>query len=211
MKSALPWVLVVLLLGGSYYLYSAGAKKDADIAQLKQQTSVMEQLQADSDELKKLQGQQGDVARLRKDNEDLPRLRGEVQQLRKQVEDLTKKLTMAQTQGSQLQAQQQQMAAENQELKNKAQQDQQAAAQAALQVAGQRQAAICMLHLRQLDAAKQRWAQDTGKGGDAVPTPEELAPYLPQNAFPTCPAGGNYSLNAVQAHAACSVQGHALQ
>jgi hypothetical protein len=214
MKSAIPWVLVVLLLGGVYFLYSEGKSKDAQIAQSAQQSAEFDQLKAENEELSKLKGAGEENARLRKDNEELPRLRGEVQRLNQQVKDLERKLTAAQAQGATLQQQQQQMsqlATENQNLKNQAQSNQQAAAQAAVQTMGKLHSITCVRNLRLLDSAKQRWAQDQGKGADAVPMPDDLLAYLPQNTFPVCPDGGAYTLNAVQVPAQCSVPGHATQ
>src|SRR5215469_6128893 len=120
MKSAIPWVLVVLLLGGVYFLYSDGRSKDAQIAQATQQNADYEQLKAENEELSKLKGAGEENARLRKDNDELPRLRGEVQRLGQQVKDLEKKLSASQAQGASLQQQQQQLsqlATENQNLR----------------------------------------------------------------------------------------------
>ncbi len=69
MKSALPWVIIVVLLGGVYFLYSANKEKEADLAKQAIELQDMDKLRADSEELKKLSGQNG-VGRLRKDNED---------------------------------------------------------------------------------------------------------------------------------------------
>jgi len=207
MKSAIPWVLVVLLLGGVYFLYSEGKTKDAQLAQSTQQSAEFDQLKSENEELAKLKGAGDENARLRKDNEELPRLRGEVQRLNQQVKDLEKKLNAAQAQGSTLQQQQMsQLAAENQSLRNQAQSN-----QTVVQTMGKVHSITCIRNLRLLDAAKQHWAQDQGKSADAVPTPDDLLAYLPQNTFPVCPDGGAYTLNAVQAPAQCSVPGHGTQ
>ena len=214
MKSAIPWVLVVVLLGGAYFLYSEGKSKDTQLAQYSQQSAEFEQMKADNQELARLKGAGEENARLRKENEDLPRLRGEVQRLNQQIKDLDKKLAAAQAQGATMQQQQQQLsqlANENQNLRNQAQSNQQSAAQAAMQAVGKVHSMTCIRNLRLLDAAKQRWAQETGKSADAVPNPDDLLPYLPQNTFPACPDGGVYTLNAVQMPAQCSTPGHAAQ
>jgi chromosome segregation ATPase len=209
MKSAIPWVLVVVLLGGVFFLYSAGVKKDQDLAQAQADSAQAAQLKAENEELGKLKGQAEESARLRKDNADLPRLRSEVQQLRDQVKDLTKKLGAAQAQGAALQQQHEQVSSENEALRAQAQQNQQAAAANAKFQAVQ--ANVCIRALRQIQTAKQQWAQDNGKGPDAVASAADLLPYLPQNTFPVCPGGGNYTIGAVQSLPQCSVPGHVLQ
>ena len=68
----------------------------------------------------------------------------------------------------------------------------------------------CIGFLRQLDTAKQQWALEKNKPADAVPTAEELQPYFKDGVFPSCPAGGMYSINAVNEVPTCSIAGHAL-
>src|SRR6202051_5403373 len=193
MKSAIPWVLVVALLGGVYFLYSAGQAKDAELVKLRQENQDLGQVRSENEELKKVAAQSGELVRLRKDNEDLLRLRSEVSQLRGQNKQLGGQLQVAQSQRSQAQQQQQQLsqlAVENESLRTQAQQVQQAQAQS--------QAALCIAVLTHIDAAKQSWALENKKLVSAVPTPADLAPYLPNGAFPgACPGGGAYSPNAV--------------
>jgi len=81
----------------------------------------------------------------------------------------------------------------------------------------------CINNLRQIDAAKQEWALENGKKGDAVPTVQDLTPYLRNGVytipnrtpytngsgiFPTCPAGGIYTIGAVSNAPTCSIPGH---
>jgi hypothetical protein len=68
----------------------------------------------------------------------------------------------------------------------------------------------CIANLREIDAAKQQWALEKAKGNDAVPTAQDLLPYLKDGVFPTCPDGGTYTLNAVGELPTCSIQGHVL-
>ena len=68
----------------------------------------------------------------------------------------------------------------------------------------------CINNLRQLDAAKQQWALENKKTADAIPSAQDITAYLKDGALPKCPAAGAYTLNAVSAHPACSVSGHAL-
>ena len=68
----------------------------------------------------------------------------------------------------------------------------------------------CINNLRLIDGAKQTWALQNNKTPDAVPTPQDLVAYFPNQFFPQCPAGGNYIINAVSNRPTCSVAGHAL-
>jgi hypothetical protein len=211
MKAAIPWVCVLALLGGVYFLYSAGKTKEAELAQLRQQSDELVQLRKDNEELKKVAAQVDEVVRLRKDNEDLLRLRNEVRQLREQGKDLTAKLQVAQSQGAQAQRQQQELskvAAENQALRDQTQKFQQVNALAQ----AQSQLNDCINNLRQLDGAKQQWALENKKPANAIPTVADIQPYLVnKGAGLICPAGGSYTLNSLQAAPTCSVPGHVLQ
>ena len=66
----------------------------------------------------------------------------------------------------------------------------------------------CINNLRQLDAAKNQWALEKGKSPTDVPTMNDLTPYL--RSVPHCPAGGSYTLNAVNTPPTCSIPGHQL-
>ncbi|MDB6109241.1 MAG: hypothetical protein JWR69_991 [Pedosphaera sp.] len=207
MKSAIPWVCVLALLGGVYFLYSAGKTKEAELVQLRQQADELAKVRAENEDLKKLTAQVDEVVRLRKDNEDLLRLRNEVKQLRDQGKELTGKLQVAQSQGAQVQLQQQELskiALENQALRTQTQQFQQANAQ--------NHANACINNLRQIDGAKQQWALEHTKQPNAIPTLADIQPYLAnKGAGMICPAGGSYTLNSLQAAPSCSVPGHVIQ
>ncbi|MDB6123834.1 MAG: hypothetical protein JWQ71_2827 [Pedosphaera sp.] len=209
MKSIIPWVLVVALLGGVYFLYSGSSAKDGELAQLRQDGEELKKLRAENEELKKVSADNEDVKRLRKDNEELPRLRGEVRQLREQGKQLTNQMQVLQSQRVQTAQQQQQfqqLVSENQTLKNQSQELQQASNQAATVA----QLNACVNNLRQIEGAKQQWALENKKSAGSIPTTADLAPYFPQNVFPTCPASGAYTLNTVSAHAVCSIRGHSI-
>jgi len=66
-------------------------------------------------------------------------------------------------------------------------------------------AAPCVIHLMQLDGAKQQWALEYRKTTNDVPTLEELPPYL--KAVVVCPQGGTYMLGRVGEPPRCSVGG----
>ena len=67
---------------------------------------------------------------------------------------------------------------------------------------------LCINNLRQIDGAKHQWALENKKPVTAVPTVEELDPYL--RARIQCPAGGVYTLNAVGEPPTCSIPTHQL-
>lgn len=73
------------------------------------------------------------------------------------------------------------------------------------------QTVICVNNLREIDAAKQQWAAETGSGKDAVPTPADLDKHLP-NGFAAlkCPAGGSYTINRVDTPPTCTIPNHVL-
>ena len=207
MKSFIPWVLVAVLLAGVYGLYASGRKKDEQIAQLTQETQEVSRLQTENEDLKKRVPQAEELARLRKENEELPKLRSTIQALRHNTADLTNQVQAVMRSEAQKEAQ---LTAQNENLRA-----QQAATQAAAQAAAQNQeasaqAVACIAHLRQLELAKQMWAQDHAKPPGSLPSPAELQPYFGQNPFPVCGNGGAYAINSVGVLATCSVPGHSL-
>ena len=72
------------------------------------------------------------------------------------------------------------------------------------------QKTTCVNNLRQIEAAKQQWALENQKSGNALVTPENLLPYFQNKTMPTCPAGGVYTLNTVGLHPLCNIPGHVL-
>ena len=68
----------------------------------------------------------------------------------------------------------------------------------------------CINNLRVLDAAKQQWALENGKDPGDVPTADDLKPFFKNGVFPTCPAGGTYTIGAVSNAPTCSISGHKI-
>jgi len=64
----------------------------------------------------------------------------------------------------------------------------------------------CINNLRQIDGATQQWAIEHHKDTNAVPTWDDLRPYI-RNTL-SCPAGGTYTLGPVGGLPACSVPAH---
>lgn len=73
----------------------------------------------------------------------------------------------------------------------------------------------CIKNLLDIDYAKHSWAADFEKDSNAVPTWNELAPYLHWNhevGFkpPRCPCGGTYAIGRVADFPTCSFPKHSL-
>jgi hypothetical protein len=69
----------------------------------------------------------------------------------------------------------------------------------------------CISNLRQIELAKQTWALEEKKSPTDVPTISDLLPHLGTGKFPTCPAGGVYTINSVSTPPECSLPRHVLQ
>jgi prepilin-type N-terminal cleavage/methylation domain-containing protein len=72
------------------------------------------------------------------------------------------------------------------------------------------QAQSCIGNLQTIEGAKNTWALEKNKGGEVVPTEEDLKPYIKLNSagnIPGCPASGTYTLGAVNDHPLCSLSG----
>jgi hypothetical protein len=70
----------------------------------------------------------------------------------------------------------------------------------------------CIANLKQLDGAKAQWAYEKRPEATVAPQLSDLAPFLKSGLLPTCPAGGTYTLGAVNEPTRCSHadRGHAL-
>ena len=220
------WLCALFLL--------AGCGKEAEQARQraeKELETVRAELEAAKSERTNLQNE---TARLRKDNEDLLRLRNEVRQLRDAQKQLTQQVQSAKSEVQRAQTQAQ--AAQAQAAQAQAAQAQAAqAAQAQALALGtnvvealtpeqqafarrygltsatpERQLSACLNNLRQIDAAKQQWALENRKTAETIPGAQDIGAYLKDGVLPKCPGGGAYTLNAVGAHPACSIPGHAL-
>ena len=71
----------------------------------------------------------------------------------------------------------------------------------------------CVNNLRQIDGAKHEWASETKASSNAVPTWEDIKPYLGRGtagSLPKCPQGGLYTIGSLQVDPTCSIPGHTL-
>ena len=202
----LPWLLVVATFAIVVLLYSANQKQEAELAQLRPASQELEQIRStllpDTNQ-PQAQAQTDELTRLRAENADLMRLRNEVRQLRDQNQQLTRQIQSAQTQAQAAQAQAEQFRNTAVQASAQAQQAQ-AAAQA------QSQTLACINNLRQIDAAKQQWAQQNNRPSGTPVTPGDIARFLRGNILPTCPAGGIYLINSVGLPPTCSTPGHVV-
>ena len=201
------WLVVVVFLVSEILLFSASRQKDAALVSFHAEQERADQLQAQVDALKASNAgaQAAEIARLRADNQDLPRLRNQVTQLQAANQKLSQQLNLTLNAAQQQQAQLEQVAAENQQAR--------ATVQAAADVVAADARNACINNLRQIDAAKQQWALEKNKTADAIPTEQDIAPYIKLDAngnLPKCPSGGTYTLNAVGELPSCSIPGHVL-
>jgi competence protein ComGC len=72
------------------------------------------------------------------------------------------------------------------------------------------QSNVCRNQMRWIDGSKQLWAVEHERQLTDVPSEADLAPYLEHRTMPICPAGGTYSINAVEESPTCSVPDHSL-
>jgi hypothetical protein len=158
------------------------AKHDADEAQAK-----LQQVQAAAD------AQAMDNMRLNAENKNLSRKLSDLQNQNNSLNNASQQLSQQLT-TTQLAAQQQQ------------EQLQQIQYQTAQTQASNEQTS-CMNNLRQIEAAKNEWALETGKTTGAEPTEQDLLPYLTGGVFPVCPAGGVYTIGAIGTPPSCSIHG----
>ncbi len=72
----------------------------------------------------------------------------------------------------------------------------------------------CINNLRQIDNAKQFWALEHQAPLSAIPTWDDIRPYLGRGTngpIPKCPAGGVYTIGLLSNAPTCSVKGHVLE
>jgi competence protein ComGC len=72
---------------------------------------------------------------------------------------------------------------------------------------GKAQEQICRMNQDMLDSAKELWSVENKKAETDTPRPDDVKVCLKDNQLPVCPAGGTYTLNAVNQRSKCSVHG----
>ena len=70
----------------------------------------------------------------------------------------------------------------------------------------------CINNLRQIDGGKQQWALENKKSDTDSPSTDQVALYIKNNKYPTCPSSGTYTVGAVNTDPSCSksADGHVL-
>ena len=204
MKSLLPWLCALGLLGGVVFLSSSNQRLTREVAELRQESSQVQEVRAELEQLKttSMPAQAEQIAQLRRDNQDLLKLRKEVRQLREDKKQLSQQAQAAQTEAQAAQSHAIALSADLQAVQTAAQQP-------TLITPQQQWVNACINNLRQLDGAKQQWALEGKKEGRDIPTEREITEYL-KDGIPKCPAGGVYTLGSVEVVPTCSVAGHAL-
>lgn len=67
----------------------------------------------------------------------------------------------------------------------------------------------CIDHLRLIDSAKDQWAIENYAATGDIVTREQIAPYF-RRGFPSCPAGGEYTIEPIGINPRCDQPGHTL-
>lgn len=217
-KDIFPGICIALLIISEVFLFSANRQKSAALTQLAVARQQAQDLQKQLTEATNdaASADAAEIARLQADNQDLPRLRNQIKLLQTENHKLAEELGRLSSAAQQQQEQMEEMEAENEQAAadQEAQaQAAQAAAQAAAQTAAQtaiKQREACIANLRLIYAAKQAWALDKNKTDTDIPTEQDLLPYIKGGVFPTCPAGGVYTIGAVGQPPTCSIPGHVL-
>jgi chromosome segregation ATPase len=212
LKDLVLWLCVAALLATEVFLFLAKSQKDAAIVQLHESQQKVAQLQSDLDKLKNssVATLSAENARLRAENQGLTQkfsqLQGENNRLRGTNQQIAQQLQTSRVASQQQQEQLQQMQSENQQAGTAPESS--SSADQSMSPAAQLNA--CINNLREIDAAKQQWALEYQKTADAIPSVQDLLPYLSNLVFPICPSGGTYAINAVGVPPTCSVPGHVL-
>jgi len=202
LKRWFAWLCLALMLVAEILLFHAIREKEAAQTDLRAAQFQMHQMQKDLDDLKNSNTglQASEILRLRKQNEiytnRLAKAQSAIDQLVAELDQTGQQLATARTALQLQQDHLQQLQTENRLVTD-----------AGLAIIHRN---TCINNLRQIDGAKQQWALEKNKAGDAVPTVKNLLPYLKGGVFPACPDGGTYFINSVDAVPTCSVAGHAL-
>src|SRR5437868_13929698 len=69
---------------------------------------------------------------------------------------------------------------------------------------GTAQKNACINNLRQIDGAKEQWALETKKSAGSTTTDSEVEGYI-KGGRPKCPAGGDYTFQAVDTPPICKI------
>ena len=215
MKTLLPWLVAVLALIAAGVFYQSTNSKSIELAKLQAELKELETLRTELAELKSQQVPVEELARLRKDNLDLLRLRNEIRQARDEKNQFAKQTQSALSEVQRAQAQAQAAQVQIQSLSTNLQAAKRLSAVQAIDAQlpstpVHAAANACINSLRLIDGAKQQWALENNKRAEAIPTTQDLTPYLKDNVLPACPSGGKHTIGAVNDLPTCSIASHTL-
>ena len=199
MKFLIPWVGFALSLIASAYFYKNQKELAVALAKVESQA----QQAGDNQEpaaSEMAQIAQTELTRLRNENAEIHRLRNEVRQLKTGGAGLPRNVmfTASAVPASELGISQ---APENpQVVKEELETLKKQVSDVRTEVCGQNLSAIIM--------AINHWAgvKDARAGENVLI--QNILPYLKNNTFPLCPAGGNYTIRPYGMPPQCSVPGH---
>ena len=73
----------------------------------------------------------------------------------------------------------------------------------------------CLANLKEISAAKEQWVMDFRKNADDTPSKDNLTAegaesgkYLKK--WPSCPGGGDYTIDSIGNPPTCTIEGHTL-
>ncbi len=198
----IPWILVVVLAGGCFFLFSQNNSKDTLIAELRQK---LDENGKGSEVASDGSLSPDEIERLRQEAAEVYKLRGEVVQLRRDNQKMALQLKQLAVDDPSLQGigggTNDPFFEEFPPLTPE---------EEAQQELDLKHAIACVESLKILEDAKTKWATTNNKsGGDAAPM-NEVMPFVPDQTMPVCPSGGTYVFNEVGVPASCSVEGHSL-
>ena len=213
-KDVFLGLCVAVLLVSEVLLFSANDRKKTAEANLREAQHQLDGLNAQMAQLKadNAAAQATDIVSLRAENKNLSQKFSQLQSDYARL-DSTNKLLLRQLNSLNDKAarQQEQLSAweaASREATVAVRQETQAQTQAQKKAAQNRD--TCIKNLKDIDAAKQKWALVNNKTDVDIPTERDLLPYLSNGAMPVCPGGGTYSINAVGLPPTCSIAGQAV-
>lgn len=65
----------------------------------------------------------------------------------------------------------------------------------------------CVQNLRQIMGVKEQWGAENHMTSNDAPTWDDLAPLLPHETKPRCPAGGTYTIGRLGTPPECTIGG----
>ena len=212
LKDVLQGLCIAALLATVFLLFSANQKRNAAETaasdaqhQVKELTDQVAQLRADNSA-----AQATDIVSMRAENKNLTQKFSQLQSDYTRLASTNKLLLRQLNSLSEAAA-----AAQQEQLRAWTAASQQATEVALEQTQAQKKAAqerdACIRNLKEIDAAKLKWALVNNKTDVDIPTERDLLPYFSNGVMPVCPSGGTYRINAVGLPPACPVAGHAIE